>query len=148
MTEQENLQLVQELYGAFGRGDVPAILGKLTDDVVWYDPGPPEVPHAGRYGGPREVGSFFGRLTETLDIEDFAPAEFLAQADRVVVLGSIRARVKDTNRAYDNEWAMAWTLRDGKVAGWQIDEDTARELAAHARPQAAVGVSPLQEVPR
>ena len=61
-----------------------------------------------------------------------APTEFLAQADRVVVLGSIRAQVKDTGRSYDNEWAMVWTLRDGKVAGWQIYEDTARELAAHA----------------
>ena len=132
MSEQENLQLVQELYAAFGRGDVPAILEQMTDDVVWYDPGPPEVPHAGRYRGPQEVGSFFGRLAETLDIEEFAPTEFLAQADRVVVLGSIRARVKNTGRTYDNEWAMTWTLRDGKVAGWQIYEDTARELAAHA----------------
>lgn len=30
------------------------------------------------------------------------------------------------------KWAMVWTLRDGRVAGWQIHEDTARELAAHA----------------
>ncbi len=78
---------------------MPAILEQLTDDVVWYDPGPPEVPHAGRYGGPEEVGSFFGRLAETLDLEEFAPTEFLAQADRVVVLGAIRARVKETGRA-------------------------------------------------
>ena len=75
---------------------------------------------------------FLGRLAETLDIEAFAPTDFLAQADRVVVLGSIRARVKETGRTYDNEWAMVWTLRDDKVAGWQIYEDTARELAAHA----------------
>ena len=32
MTDQENLQLVQELYAAFGRGDVPAILEQLTDE--------------------------------------------------------------------------------------------------------------------
>jgi hypothetical protein len=67
-----------------------------------------------------------------MEIEEFAPTEFLAQADRVVVLGSLRARVKDTGRSYDNEWVMVWTLRDGKVAGYQIYEDTARELAAHA----------------
>lgn len=131
-TEARNLQQVQELYAAFGRGDVPAILDQLTDDVVLYDPGPPEVPHAGRYRGPEEVGRFFGRVAETLEIEEFVPTDFLAQADRVVVLGSLRARVKETGRAYDNEWAMVWTLREGKVAGWQIYEDTARELAAHA----------------
>ncbi len=131
MTEQENVQLVQDLYGAFGRGDVPAILDQLTDDVVFYDPGAPGVPHAGRYRGREEVGSYFARIAETMEIEEFAPTEFLAQADRVVVLGSLRARVKDTGRSYDNEWVMVWTLRDGKVAGYQIYEDTARELAAH-----------------
>lgn len=78
----------------------------MTDDVVWYDPGTPEVPHAGRYSGREGVGRFFARTDETLDI--------------------------DTGRSYDNEWAMVWTLRDGKVAGWQIYEDTAREVAAHS----------------
>lgn len=38
---------------------------------------------------------------------------------------------KGTGRSYDNEWAMVWTLRDGKVAGWQIYEDTLREFAVH-----------------
>jgi hypothetical protein len=132
MTEQENVQQVQEVYAAFARGDVPAILDQLTDDAVFYDPGAPEVPHAGRYRGREEVGSYFARIAETMEIEEFAPTEFLAQADRVVVLGSLRARVKDTGRSYDNEWVMVWTLRDGKVAGYQIYEDTARELAAHA----------------
>ena len=35
-----------ELYPAFGRGDVPAILDQLTHDVICYDPGSPEVSHA------------------------------------------------------------------------------------------------------
>jgi ketosteroid isomerase-like protein len=26
---------VQEIYEAFGRGDVPAILDRLTDDIAW-----------------------------------------------------------------------------------------------------------------
>jgi ketosteroid isomerase-like protein len=131
MSEGENVERIQELYAAFGRGDVPTILSQLTDDAVLYDPGPPEVPHAGRYRGPEEVGQFFGRIAETVEIEEFAPTEFVAQGDRVVVLGSLRGRVKATGRSYDNEWAHVWTLRDGKVAGMQIYEDTARELAGH-----------------
>jgi hypothetical protein len=132
MTEGENVQRIQELYAAFGRGDVPAILDQLTDDTVWYDPGPPEVPHAGRYRGREEVGHFFARVAETVELEEFTPTEFVAQGDRVVVLGSLRGQARETGRSYDNEWAMVWTLRDGKVAGMQIYEDTARELAAHS----------------
>ena len=30
-----NLQTVQEIYGAFGKGDVPAILSKLADNIEW-----------------------------------------------------------------------------------------------------------------
>ena len=120
MTDQENVQRIQELYNSFGRGDVPAILELLTDDVVWYDPGPPEVPHAGRYSGREGVGQFFASIGETLEIDEFAPTEFLAQGDRVVALGSLHARVKETGHSYDNEWATVCTLRDGKVAGFRI----------------------------
>jgi ketosteroid isomerase-like protein len=35
-----NLETVQKVYEAFGRGDVPAILDELADDVRWdvWDP--------------------------------------------------------------------------------------------------------------
>ena len=42
---------VQELYAAFGRGDIPAILAKLADDVVWESEGPAIVSFSGiRHG--------------------------------------------------------------------------------------------------
>jgi ketosteroid isomerase-like protein len=124
--------MIRSVYEAFGRGDVPAILGMLADDVDWYDPGPPEVTHAGRYRGRDDVGRFFSKVGESLDIEAFQQTEFIAKGDRVIVLGSIRAKVKRTGLVYDSEFAMSWTLRDGRVTKWQVYEDTARELAAHA----------------
>jgi hypothetical protein len=124
--------MIRSVYEAFGRGDVPAILGMLADDVDWYDPGPPEVTHAGRYRGRDDVGRFFSKVGESLDIEAFQQTEFIAKGDRVIVLGSIRAKVKRTGLVYDSEFAMSWTLRDGRITKWQVYEDTARELAAHA----------------
>ena len=134
MSEQTNERMVRELYDAFGRGDIQTILNMLADDVDWYDPGPPAVTHAGRYRGREDVLRFFSRIGESLAIESFQPTEFIVQGDRVIVLGSIRAKVKQTGLVlvYDNEWAMSWTLRDIRVTKWQIYEDTARELAAHA----------------
>jgi ketosteroid isomerase-like protein len=35
MSQQDNLRIVREIYDAVGRGDVPAILGRVTDDVDW-----------------------------------------------------------------------------------------------------------------
>ena len=132
MSEQANEQLVRNLYDAFGRGDIQTMLNALADDVDWYDPGPPAVAHAGRYRGREDVLRFFSRIGESLEIETFQPTEFIVQGDRVIALGSIRAKAKQTGLVYDNEWAMSWTLRDGRVTKWQIYEDTTRELAAHA----------------
>lgn len=38
------MRRVEEIYGAFARGDVPAVLDQLAEDVDWYDPGPKGSP--------------------------------------------------------------------------------------------------------
>jgi ketosteroid isomerase-like protein len=30
-----NVATVQSIYEAFGRGDIPAILDRISDDVIW-----------------------------------------------------------------------------------------------------------------
>lgn len=34
------LEIVQGVYAAFGKGDIPALLGALADDIEWTFPGP------------------------------------------------------------------------------------------------------------
>src|SRR5438270_910918 len=36
MSEQR-VELVKDVYGAFARGDVPAVLGAFADDIEWYE---------------------------------------------------------------------------------------------------------------
>jgi uncharacterized protein len=50
---------VQELYAAFGRGDLPAILSKLADDIVWESEAPAIVSFGGIRRGIRETRGFF-----------------------------------------------------------------------------------------
>ena len=42
MSEQDNIQIVQDLYAAFGSGDVAAFLDLWVEDCVYYVPGPPD----------------------------------------------------------------------------------------------------------
>jgi ketosteroid isomerase-like protein len=52
MSAQENVQVVQRAYAAFSRGDIPALLNTLTEDVEWFIPGPPQIlPYAGQRRG-------------------------------------------------------------------------------------------------
>jgi ketosteroid isomerase-like protein len=68
MSLEENAQTAQEGYAAFGRGDVPAILELLTDDIEWIEPGPPDViPAAGTYRGKEEVGRLSRRWLRRLE---------------------------------------------------------------------------------
>ena len=126
MSEQDNLQIVKEAYASFTRGDIPAILNTLSDDVVWFLPGQTDlVPVAGERRGRDEVGQFFSALDENQEVKEFEPQEFIAQGEKVVVLGQYRWRVKSTGREFSSDWAHVFTLRDGKVVGFHEYYDTA-----------------------
>ena len=67
MSEQENVQTVKDLYAAFERGDIQAILGALAEDVDWgYDTVASEdIPWYGTNKGPAAVrDNFFGMLAK------------------------------------------------------------------------------------
>ncbi len=130
MSEQTNVDVVQRNYEAVGRGDIPAVLDLLTDDVEWTMQGPSEIPFTGTRRGREAVGEFFSVLGENLEFEHFEPREFIAQGDTVVVLGYERSLIKPTGRTIEHEWAHVYTLRDGKIAKARFIEDTAAYVVA------------------
>ncbi|MET3244311.1 ketosteroid isomerase-like protein [Burkholderia sp. OAS925] len=63
MSEQSNVQLVQQAYAAFGRADIDGVLQTLSENVDWFIPGPTDIiPFVGRRHGPQEVAAFLGTL--------------------------------------------------------------------------------------
>lgn len=130
MSDQTNVEVVQQVYVAFGQGDIPAVLSLLTDDVEWSLPGPSVIPWTGTRHGHEGVTEFFSMLGETLEFERFEPREFVAQSDTVVVLGYERCLVKPTGRTFEQEWAHVYTLREGKIAKGRFIEDTAAQVVA------------------
>ena len=131
MNEQQNVQLVQEAYAAFQRGDIQSVLDRLSDEIVWNTPGPPaQMPLGGTRKGQNEVMSFFSMLMETEDIEHFEPVEIVAQGDKVVSFVSFRCRFRATGRTYETELAHVFTIRNGKIAAFREFYDTAAALPA------------------
>ncbi len=126
---RHNVDVVQRTYEAVGRGDVPAVLDLLTDDVEWTLQGPSVIPFARTRHGHTAVSEFFSQVGETLEFQQFEPREFVAQGDTVVVLGYERSLNKHTGRTLEQEWAHVYTLRDGKIARGRFFEDTAAHVA-------------------
>jgi ketosteroid isomerase-like protein len=130
MSERTNVGVVQQAYEAFGRGDIPAVLDLLTEDVEWTFQGPSVIPFAGTFRGREGIEEFYSLVGETLEFEQFEPREFVAQGDMVVVVGYERSVVKQTGRRFEQEWAHVYTLRDDKIATGRFFENTAAEVEA------------------
>ena len=94
MSEQENVKLVQDLYAAFGRGDIPTILKALSSDVQWFNSGSSGIPYAGKRQGVDQVAQFFQALSDNVMVKQFEPKEYVAQNDRVIALGNWRGQSK------------------------------------------------------
>lgn len=123
--EKNNTEIVRQVFAAFGAGDVATLFGLLAEDIVWYIPGPAEVPFAGERRGHEGMRQFLQALGGSVEFEQFEPREFVAQGDKVIALGSERGRVKSTGRVYENPWALVFTVRGGRVAELRSYEDTA-----------------------
>lgn len=132
MAEQDNVRVTQDAYAAFQRGDIPGLLGILSDDIDWWTPGAPEqIPYAGRLSGHAAVGEFFARLAASEEITHFEPREFVAQGEKVVVTGNYRGRTRPAGREYDLDWLHVFTVRDGRIAAFREYIDTAALADAH-----------------
>jgi ketosteroid isomerase-like protein len=124
MSAEDNKRVVQAIFEAFGRGDVPGVLSHLSDDVAWKAPGPEGVPYFGDRRGHAGATEFFVQLGTNVDFESFEPGVFVADGDRVVALGRERGKVKATGKTFDNDWALVFTFAGGKVTDFQIYENT------------------------
>lgn len=120
MQESQNTRTVQDMYAAFGRGDIQALIANLSDDIVWHGVygAAPHVPTAGERRGKPAVGEFFKQVAANVNFSRFEPKEFIATGDKVVTLGHYIATTP-ASKGFDSDFAMVFTLRDGKVTRFQ-----------------------------
>ena len=115
MEASTNVAVVRQVYEALGRGDVPAVLELLSEDVEWGLSRPIHHPFRRTRHGRDGVGEFFSLLGETLEFEQLQPREFVAQDDRVVVVGFERNLISRP-AAFEQEWVDDYTLKEGKIS--------------------------------
>ena len=133
MQETQNTRIVQDAYAAFERGDIQALLNNFADDIVWqgvYGAGP-QVPTAGERRGKAAVAQFFRQVADNVHFSRFEPKEFIATGDKVVALGHYTAKTP-AGKGFDSDFAMVFTLRDGKVTHFQEFCDSTAINAAFA----------------
>lgn len=131
MADSQNVQVVEQLYASFGRGDMPAILGVLDENVDWLFVGRPgDVPFAGQRHGHQQMIEFFTIVGQSLEVHEFGPREIMAFDDKVLVLGHERVRVRATDRFFETDWIHLFTIQDSKIVRLREFYDTATMAAA------------------
>ena len=127
-----HIPTVQSIYAAFGRGDIPAILDCLADDVLWeYDKAPAGIPWLVPLRGRADVPKFFAALT-AVEFQQFEPKLQLESGNVVVSLNDVTFTVKATGkRVVEQDEIHIWHFgAGGKVARFCHKTDTLQHWLA------------------
>jgi uncharacterized protein len=123
MSTQGNVQIVRDFLAAMGSHKEQDLLALAAEDLEWIIPGE-DWPLAGTHRGHAGLENLLQKANETLETSFPEPPEFVAQGDRVLVVGVATGKIKATNRAFKDDWVFAITVRDGKVTNIREYIDT------------------------
>jgi len=123
MSVEKNVQIVKNFLAALGRRDKQRLLALSAEDIEWIIPGE-DWPLAGTYRGHAGLENLLQKANETVDTSFPEPPEFIAQGDRVLVVGFARGRIKATNRTFEDDWVFAITVRNGTLTNIREYIDT------------------------
>src|SRR5260221_14339697 len=112
MSTEENVKLVKNFFAAMGSSNARDLLALAAEDIEWIIPGE-GWPLAGTYRGQAELAAVLKKASEEVEMTYPEPPEFVAQRDRVLVVGVATGRIKATNRAFKDDWVFAITVRNG-----------------------------------
>jgi ketosteroid isomerase-like protein len=113
------INLVKQVYAAFSRRDIPAILGMLHADVEWGEPMNPYNPAGGTRHGHAGFLEWARIGRDAEDILALEPRKFLVDADSVAVVGYTRILAKPTGKTYETDFVHLFTFSGGKVIRFQ-----------------------------
>jgi ketosteroid isomerase-like protein len=98
-------------------GSVKAWLDLMADDVRCFSlaAGAPSAEFTAPISSKKDFERYFKGLLADWEMIHYTTDTFVAEGDRVAVLGSTAWRNRKTGRSVDTAKADFWTFRDGKV---------------------------------
>ena len=113
------------MYAAFGRGDIPAILEKLDDNVEWdTDIEGSGVPWLEPRRGKANIAGFFESLAP-LNFTTFDPLTIIGEGDKVIALVHLEVDTQGEHYSFPHEGHYWVFNKNGKVMKYEHVTDTA-----------------------
>ncbi|MDX1455831.1 MAG: nuclear transport factor 2 family protein [Gammaproteobacteria bacterium] len=109
-------------YADFDRGDIEAVLGVMSEDLVWYES--EGLPQGGVYQGPKEVmENVFATLTGWASYSA-VPQIYIEEGNMVAVRGEYRGVRADTGAELKVPFVHIWVIENGEVVTFYQLTDT------------------------
>ena len=129
MSAEDNVEMVMGFFGAFGRGDLEAVIEAPRRVRRLTSPRHPHHIHSSVGGATARTRRSPGLLStsslQTVTSEPFEDVVFTASGDRVVVEGHNKGTVLATGKAYEHDWVMIFTIQDGLIVRFRMYYDPA-----------------------
>ena len=123
MSIEKNVEVVKNFLAALGRRDKQGLLALSAEDIEWIIPGE-DWPLAGTHRGHAGLADVLQKANETVETSYPEPPEFIAQGDRVLVVGVATGKIKATNKTFEDHWVFDITVRNGKLTNIREYIDT------------------------
>lgn len=119
-----HVQVVRDLYDAFARRDIAAILAVLSSEVEWGEPDNPFNPAGGTRHGHAGFLEWVRMGNEAEQVVSLDLRAFLTGADTVAAVGHTRCVVRSTGASYETDFVHLITFKDGQIVRFQEFFDT------------------------
>ena len=120
-----SVETIRSIYQAFEKGDVPAVLAQMHQNIEWREAENFIYADRNPYIGPQAVlEGVFMRLGSDWEGFTVTPKEWLDAGDHVVVLGTYTGTHKSTGREVRAQFAHVWSLTGSRVVRFQQYTDT------------------------
>jgi ketosteroid isomerase-like protein len=126
MSRQQNIAIAQRVLEGIGGGQDPAAIAALFDTDLLFeiqgDVG--ALPWIGRRTGRQAIVDFVRDLRSLTEPVAFDVEDILASDGRAAVVGSLKTRIKATERIIASQFAIILTIAGEVVTSFQMLEDS------------------------
>ena len=112
--KNQPITIVQEMFSAFGTGDLERFKKTVSEDTVLTYHGTHKIPKA-TFQGKEGAARFINTILTTTEIIKFEPQQFVTEGNTVVVIGEEHQKVKRTGEELKQRWVQVYTVENNLI---------------------------------
>jgi len=134
-------KLVQSFYQALATRNLDVLVSLFSETVDWDIPGNEDLaPWLGKRRGRVEIRAFFELLWSSIDPIQAHIDHILVEHEFAIATGTFSSRMLRTGSVYNSMFSAHFTVLDGQIVRYRLQEDSYGLVEALSLPRPEVGI--------